>query len=333
MHIQGNAFIALGLHQVGVFISFAVLHKGQPDHCIRGNVLPGDHVLLELFKIAGIDIRAVVGNEIQLDITLSIFVHPIPAQGSVPKGGHVSAHIIAHIPGVFVRRSLDGDHFRLHRFAVLFSVQPPRQQINGLDALIVHQVIVFLTGYLPMTNKQTPALTTEQWSEIAKLCEEYIQYADRKAEQLDMSIVMLRMIYIWCFTRNKDEFEQLRDRQGLLRGNEWYFEKICICNPGTSEPKQFIINLIKNRSSNKNEYIATIADSVDAMKRGGKRDAIESIIVGSTQKPLHVPARIKEILLNGRKGQDVFKLDQPVVVWFNAKGPQIGLPGTKGGRQ
>ena len=189
------------------------------------------------------------------------------------------------------------------------------------------------TGYLPMTNKQTPALTTEQWSEIAELCEDYIHYADRKAEQLDMSIVMLRMIYIWCFTRNKDEFDQLRDRQGLLRGNEWYFEKICICNPGTSEPKQFIINLIKNRSSNKNEYIATIAESVDATKRGGKRDAIESNIVGSTKKPLHVPARVKEILLNGRKGQDVFKVDQPVVIWFNAKGPQIGLSGTKGGRQ
>ena len=188
------------------------------------------------------------------------------------------------------------------------------------------------TGYLPMTNKQTPALTDEQWSEIAGLCEEYIQYADRKNEQLDMSIVMLRMIYIWCFTRNKDEFDQLRDRQGLLRGNEWYFEKICICNPGTTEPKQFIINLVKNRNSSKNEYVATIAESVDAKKRGGKFDAIESIIVGSAKKPLHVSARVKEILLNGRKGQDVFKVDQPVVVWFNAKGPQVGLPGAKGGK-
>ena len=189
------------------------------------------------------------------------------------------------------------------------------------------------TGYLPMTNKQTPALTYEQWGEIADLCEEYIQYADRKAEQLDMSIVMIRMIYIWCFTRNKDEFDQLKNRQGLLRGNEWYFEKICICNPGTTVPKQFIINLVKNRNSNKNEYIATIAESVDAKKRGGKRDAIETIIVGSTKKSLHVSARVKEILLNGRKGQDVFMVDQPVVIWFNAKGPQIGLPVTKGGRQ
>ena len=189
------------------------------------------------------------------------------------------------------------------------------------------------SGYLPMSNKQYPALTEEQWSEIADLSEKYIQYADRRSEQLDMSIVMLRMVYIWCFTRNKDEFDQLRERQGMLRGNEWYFEKICICNPGTNIPKQFTINLIRNRYSAKNEYLATIAESIDAKNRGGRMDTIETTIVGSSKKPVHVPARIKEILLNGRKGQDIFKVEQPLVIWFNAKGPQIGLPGIKGGRQ
>ncbi len=189
------------------------------------------------------------------------------------------------------------------------------------------------TGYLPMTNKQTPSLTEEQWNEINDLCQKYVQFADSRDEQLDMSIVMLRMIYTWCFTRSKEDFEQLRDRQGLLRGNEWYFEKICVCNPGISEPKQFIVNLVKNHNSSKNEYIATIAESVDAKKRGGKMDVIESNIVGSSKKIVHVPARIKEILLNGRKGQDIFKVEQPVVIWFNAKGPQIGLPSAKGGKQ
>ncbi len=220
---------------------------------------------------------------------------------------------------------------------VITVLEEKRRLINKSNSTRCLQMLIrakwlFYTGHLPMTNKQTPVLTVEQWSEIAELCEECIQYADRKNEQLDMSIVMLRMIYIWCFTRNKDEFEQLRERQGLLRGNEWYFEKVCICNPGTAEPKQFIINLEKNHNSNKNEYIATIAESIDANKRGGKRDEIESVIVGSNKKVLHVPVRVKEILLNGRKGQDLFKVDQPVVVWFNAKGPQIGLPGTKGGR-
>lgn len=189
------------------------------------------------------------------------------------------------------------------------------------------------TGSLPMTNKQRPSLTVDQWSEISGLCEKYIQFADTRSEQLDTSIIMLRMIYIWCFTKNRDEFNQLRDRQGMLRGNEWYFEKICICNPGSEEPKKFIVNLIKNRNSDKNEYIATIAESLDSRKRGGKMDAIETNIVGSSKKSLHVPSRIKEILLNGRTDQDVYKVDQPVVIWFNAKGPQIGLLGIKGGRQ
>lgn len=193
---------------------------------------------------------------------------------------------------------------------------------------------LYYTGYLPMSSKQTPCLTEVQWSEIANLCEKYIQYSDRRNEQLDMSIVMLRMIYLWCFTKNKDEFEQLRDRQGMLRGNEWYFERICVCNPGKQEPKQFIINLVKSTNSSKNEYIATIAESVDAKKRGGMMDMIENNLVGSSKKTLHVPVRIKEILLNGRKEQNVYRVEQPVVIWFNAKGPQIGLPtGIKGGKQ
>lgn len=191
---------------------------------------------------------------------------------------------------------------------------------------------LYYTGNLPMKNKQTPCLTDEQWGEIDSLCQKYIQYADKRNEQLNMSIVMLRMIYTWCYTQNRNEFEQLRDRQGMLRGNEWYFEKICICNPGKDEPKQFIINLVKNHNSSKNEYIATIAESIDARNRG-KMDLIEANIVGKSKKSIHVPARVKEILLNGRREQEIFKVEQPVVIWFNAKGPQIGILGTRGGRQ
>lgn len=196
--------------------------------------------------------------------------------------------------------------------------------------MLIRAKWLYYTGCLPMTNKQTPALTDEQWSEIADLCEKYIQYADRNSEQLDEAIVMLRMVYSWCFTRNMDEFRQLRDRQGMLSKNEWYFEKLCICNQGSTEPKQFLINLIKNKD--KNEYRATIVESIDAKKRGGRLDAVESNIVGNNKKTVHVPARIREMLLNGREGQDVYWVDQPVIIWFNTKGPQIGRILTKGGR-
>ncbi len=189
------------------------------------------------------------------------------------------------------------------------------------------------TGYLPMTNKQTPGLTDDQWREIDDLCQKYIRFADSRNEQLDMSIVMLRMIYTWCFTRSNDEFEQLKNRQELLRGNEWFFDRVCLCNPGVTEPKQFIVNLVQNRNSSKNEYIATIVESIDAKKRGGKMDVIESNIVGRSRKTVHVPAKIKEIILNGDKGKDFYKVEQPVVIWFNAKGPQIGLISGKGGKQ
>lgn len=62
VHIQGNAFIALELHQIGVFLALAALHKREPDGRVRGHVLP------ELFGIFRINVRPVIGNEIQFDV-------------------------------------------------------------------------------------------------------------------------------------------------------------------------------------------------------------------------------------------------------------------------
>ena len=68
VHIQRDAFIALRLHQVGIFLPFAVLHKGQADFGVWLHVLPGDDVLLEQIKIFRIEICSIISDEIQLDM-------------------------------------------------------------------------------------------------------------------------------------------------------------------------------------------------------------------------------------------------------------------------
>lgn len=183
------------------------------------------------------------------------------------------------------------------------------------------------TGNMPLETKQYPSLNADQWKEMGELCEKYIRYADRKGERLRMAPVLFRMIYVWCFTRDKTEFESLRNRQNMLSTNDWYFERICLCDPGTDVPKQFKINLQLKRGT-ENKYVATIVSSLEE-NGAEKRDIVGSNIHG---KQVHVPVAIAQQLLGNVFGSEKYNVSQPIIVWFNAKGPQIGLQRQKGGK-
>lgn len=183
------------------------------------------------------------------------------------------------------------------------------------------------TGNMPLETKQCPSLRADQWKELGELCDKYIRYADRKEEQLRMTPVLLRMIYVWCFTRDETAFANLRNRQAMLSTNDWYFERICLCDLGTDVPKQFKINLQLKRGT-ENKYLATIVSSLEENRTEG-RDIMESNIHG---KQVHVPAAIAQQLLGNEFGSEKYNVSQPVIVWFNAKGPQIGLQRQKGGK-
>ena len=173
------------------------------------------------------------------------------------------------------------------------------------------------TGNMPLETKQRPTLTLSQWNEIGQLCKKYITYADLKGEKLRDAIVFLRMIYVWSFSKDKGEFERLKDRQNMLRANEWYFERICLCNVGTNTPKLFNVNL-QLRKEKKNKYNATVVASND-----GIRDEIAANV---KNRQVHVPDFVAQELMGSEFGSIKFNIKQSVVIWFNAKGPQIGLP-------
>lgn len=173
------------------------------------------------------------------------------------------------------------------------------------------------TGNMPLETKQRPALTLSQWNEIGQLCKKYITYADQKGEKLRDAIVFLRMIYVWSFSKDKEEFERLKDRQNMLRANEWYFERICLCNVGTNTPKLFNVNL-QLRKEKQNKYNATIVASNDGIR--------DEIAVNVKNRQVHVPDFVAQELMGREFGSIKFNIKQSVVIWFNAKGPQIGLP-------
>lgn len=175
------------------------------------------------------------------------------------------------------------------------------------------------TGYMPLEMKQHPILSVEQWKEIGELCGKYILYADRNGEQLRTAPVLFRMIYIWCFTKDNIEFDSLRKRQNMLATNEWFFERICLCEPGTDIPRQFNINLHLKRGTDR-KYIATINND-------GKKDILCNCTVG---KKVHVSDAVAQRLMGNNLGSEKYNINQPVIIWFNAKGPQIGFCEQKG---
>ena len=173
------------------------------------------------------------------------------------------------------------------------------------------------TGSMPLETKQYPILTLNQWNEIGQLCKKYITYAEQNQEKLRDAVVFLRMIYVWSFSKDRQEFEYLRERQNMLRANEWYFERVCLCNIESNVPKLFKVNLYLRKGTN-HKYNATVVASNDGIT--------DEISANVRNRQVHVPDFVAQELMGKEFGCAKFNINQSVVIWFNAKGPQIGLP-------
>lgn len=180
------------------------------------------------------------------------------------------------------------------------------------------------TGHMPLEAKQYPGLTVEQWREIGELCEKYILYADGNNEYIKVMPVLLRMVYVWSFSQNNQEFDNLRNRQNMLRSNDWYFDRICLCSPETGEAKGFYVNMMLKRDS-KEKYVAKLVSS-ECERTSGIRDVIDNNVLG---KVVHVPDGAARTIMGADFGSQKNNVDRPVNIWFNAKGPHI-YPCNKG---
>lgn len=192
-------------------------------------------------------------------------------------------------------------------------------------SMLIRAKWLLYTGNMPLEIKQQPGLTMDQWEEIGKLCKKYIDYTEKTKVQPGVAPILLRMIYVWCFTKDNDAFRKIQEKQSLLSTNDWYFERICLCVPEKNIPMQFQISLQLRRESN-NKYDAKIIGIMDGSNKA--QSEIYSCVIGKT---VHVSDSVAQQLLRNYQGVHKYNTDQPVIIWFNAKGPQIAISGAKGG--
>lgn len=192
-------------------------------------------------------------------------------------------------------------------------------------SMLIRSKWLLYTGNMPLEIKQHPSLTVNQWEEIGTLCKKYIEYTEKRKVQPGVAPILLRMIYVWCFTKDNDAFRKIQEKQSLLSTNDWYFERICLCVPEKNIPMQFQISLQLRRESN-SKYDAKITGIIDGKNHA--QSEIYSCVIGKT---VHVSDSVAQQLIGKYRGVQRYNIDQPVIIWFNAKGPQIAISGTKGG--
>lgn len=173
------------------------------------------------------------------------------------------------------------------------------------------------TGYLPFEAKQRPELSREQWKEIAELCKKYILYEGLSSQRIKPAPLMIRMVYLWVYTDDKNEIYDLQNRLKSLLRHDWFFERIGLCRESTRLLRYFYVNL--SRRPMDKRHNAFVCEEVNG----------EGKCSNLLRKAIHVPDSVLTVLLDGQKADQIYQIKKSVVIWFNSKGPQLGLPGSE----
>jgi hypothetical protein len=171
------------------------------------------------------------------------------------------------------------------------------------------------TKKLILEEKQMFALSRDRWQELHNLCAEYIRYCALEKMPLSQPIQLINALYLWVFTNSVSEalqeFHLLRQRFG----SDWFIERIGLCHEETGRLCQFHVNINKNSTG---KLTATIQKSIEA------NGQIFDNVVG--RYGIHVSERVLEYLFEGQPATERYSLHKPVVLWFNAQGPTLGIP-------
>ena len=114
LHGKHDFLMRLRRNQVVVFFAVIVFLEGVYDFSVRLEVLPDNHVFLQLIFIFGIDERTIARNEHEPQRTSAVTVVAIGIEPSVAGVACVHADVVFHVPGIFVGRLFD-----LHRLSGL----------------------------------------------------------------------------------------------------------------------------------------------------------------------------------------------------------------------
>ena len=191
------------------------------------------------------------------------------------------------------------------------------KSIRCLDMLIKSKWLCY-TGHMPLEEKQLPQLTFQQWKDLDRLWSISINYCKAQNASPQPFALFLHAIYLWVYDNNpkgaKDIFKQV---ERLLKPGRWYIERIGLCKTGTNEQRVFYVEIIKGPYDN---YTAQI------WKENGEDEY--STIKG--MKGIYIPKNVSVYLLDNQELHEQRRITKPVVIWFNAAGPILGVP-YKGG--
>ena len=199
-----------------------------------------------------------------------------------------------------------------------FGLIDTKKSIRCMDMLIKSKWLCY-TRHMPLEEKQLPELTYEQWQELDRLCAKDIDFSNGKQVNPLPAALFIRAIYLWVYGNNVREAKDLfRRTDSLLRPGRWFIERIGLCRTGTNEQREFYVDIVRAQSE---KYTARI--------RKEKGEDPYSTLIGIDG--IHLPKTVITYLLDSPEIQERRGITKPVVIWFNAAGPTLGIPKIKGG--
>lgn len=178
--------------------------------------------------------------------------------------------------------------------------------------MLIRAKWLLYTGRFPLEEKQRPSLSPSHWKELSVLCDEYHRYSIRNNVQPKVAPLMINAVYEWVFggdiRKSLSLFESLRQQ---WRGKNWFVERIGLCLPETTQMMTFHVDILRTAS---HKYRATICK-----------------VSSGTQKLLnryniYVSTAVLDYLFDNQPPRERYHINKPVVIWFNAEGPVLGLP-------
>jgi len=190
-----------------------------------------------------------------------------------------------------------------------------RSQSSRCLHMLIRAKWLLYTGRMPLEEKQQPALTKNQWKEIYQLCSDYTRYCalnDLPTQNLES---LFQAVYLWSFTSDVGQartiFSQLRQQMG----SNWFVERIGLCVPGQNKLRTFYVDVERISSGN---YNAKISQEITSEKTSAMIDL-------RGRFGIHISDYMFSYLFDGQPPHNRYNICKPVVLWFTAKGPILGI--------
>jgi hypothetical protein len=137
-----------------------------------------------------------------------------------------------------------------------------------------------------------------------------MQYCSSSSIPASNAAQLIEAIYLWTYTSN---IREALDRFNTLRqnsGSTWFVERIGLCE-SNRQLRRFNISIRRNPAG---QFTAQVERELGSTKTD---------LIG--RYGIHISDYVLNALLKGKRASETSVIKTPVVIWFNAQGPTLGL--------